>query len=109
MPKKRQPPGSPGDIDERHYLDLRRGILLQRVVRRDTQGRVTRYSLAYIDPTLCAADNGRVLGYDNHHGYHHRHYMGEVQEMEFQSYEQIESRFEFEFRALYDGRRDRRR
>ena len=37
---------------------------------------VTRYNLAYINPTIYAGDNGRVLGYDNAHGHHHRHYMG---------------------------------
>lgn len=108
LPKTRRHPQTPRDIEERHYLDLRRGILIQRVVRLDEQGRVSRYSLAYMDPTISLADNGRVLGYDNHHGYHHRHFMGEVQAVEFLTYEQIEARFDAEFRALYDTHHPRK-
>jgi hypothetical protein len=40
---------------------------------------VTRYNLAYVNPLIFSGDNGRVLGYDNAHGEHHRHYMGEVE------------------------------
>jgi predicted transcriptional regulator len=29
------------------------------------QGEVVRYSLAYVNPSLCGADNGRVLGYES--------------------------------------------
>ena len=36
---------------------------------------------------LWALDNGRVLGYDNNHGHHHRHFMGQVEAVEFESYE----------------------
>ena len=39
---------------------------------------VTRYNLAYINPAIYAGDNGRVLGYDNAHGHHHRHKFGEI-------------------------------
>ena len=40
---------------------------------------VTRYGIAYVNHTIFAGDNGRVLGYDNAHGYHHRHWMGSVE------------------------------
>ncbi len=39
---------------------------------------VTRYNLAYINHSICNVDNGRVLGFDNAHDYHHTHYIGEV-------------------------------
>jgi hypothetical protein len=48
---------------------------------------VTRYNLAYINHSICHVDNGRVLGFDNAHDYHHRHYMGEVSAVAFNSYE----------------------
>jgi len=41
-------------------------------------GKVWRYSAAYINPAIYARDNGRVLGYDNAHGYPHRHFMGQI-------------------------------
>jgi len=39
----------------------------------DAKGKVVRYNLAYINHDIFQRDNGRVLGYDNAHGTHHRH------------------------------------
>jgi hypothetical protein len=33
-------------------------------------------------------DDGRVLGYDNAHGLHHRHFMGVVSRYQFTSFEE---------------------
>lgn len=41
-------------------------------------GKMWRYSLVYINPAIYARDNGRVLGYDNAHGYPHRHLFGKI-------------------------------
>jgi hypothetical protein len=46
-------------------------------------------------------DNGRVLGYDNAHDYHHRHFMGEVTEVEFIGYDELVSKFEAEVHELW--------
>jgi hypothetical protein len=35
-----------------------------------------------------------VVGYDNAHGYHHRHWMGEVEAVAFVSFEDIEAKFQ---------------
>ncbi len=59
-----------------------------------------KYSLALIDPERCAEDNGRVLGYDNAHGYHHRHYMGRESSYEFTSYVVLVRRFRKEVERL---------
>ena len=58
---------------------------------------VTRYAIAYINHTLCQVDNGRVLGFDNAHGYHHRHYMGSIEAVEYLSYEAMLERFQQEW------------
>lgn len=58
---------------------------------------VTRYSLAYINHAIHQGDNGRVLGFDNAHGYHHRHYMGKIEAVEFVSYEATQERFQQEW------------
>lgn len=58
---------------------------------------VTRYNLAYINHSLCHVDNGRVLGFDNAHDYHHRHFMGEVTAVEFTSYEATLEKFQQEW------------
>jgi hypothetical protein len=57
-------------------------------------------NLAYINHRVCGVDNGRVVGYDNAHGYHHRHLMGQVEPIEFSSYEDVEERFELDYLAM---------
>ena len=69
---------------------------------------VTRYNLAYINHSICQVDNGRVLGFDNAHDYHHRHYMGEVQAVEFTRYEATLEKFQqewFEIIKAIQGKR----
>lgn len=69
---------------------------------------VTRYNLAYINHSICHVDNGRVLGFDNAHDYHHRHYMGEVTAVEFISYEATLETFQQEWLAIVKGKRGKR-
>ena len=66
-------------------------------------GEVTRYNLAYINHSIYGLDNGRVLGYDNAHGYHHRHYMGVVEPIVFRGFEDIEAMFEREWIKLRES------
>jgi len=61
---------------------------------------VTRYNLAYINQLICQKDNGRVLGFDNAHGYHHKHYMGKVTPVAFISYEKTLECFEKEWQEI---------
>lgn len=90
-------------VDESTKLPDKQGNgILRIVVKVDEAGEISRYSLAYINPHLCQADNGRVLGYDNSHGYHHRHYMGNEEPVEFESYEAIAEQFEREWRILHE-------
>jgi hypothetical protein len=91
-------------IDEAHKISDRRGNgKLRREVWIDVAtGRVTRYNLAYINHDLYAGDNGRVVGYDNAHDSHHRHYFGVVEPIEFISFEDVEERFAQDWIALKD-------
>ena len=73
---------------------------MRREVWVDRRGRVVRYSLAYINHLIYAGDDGRVLGYDSAHGRHHRHYRGKVTTVGFESFEQIEERFQREWNRL---------
>ena len=63
--------------------------------------KLVRYSLAYINLRVCGLDHGRVLGYDNAHDYHHRHFMGKVESIEFNGYEDLIVRFENEVHELW--------
>jgi hypothetical protein len=42
-----------------------------------------------------------VLGYDNSHDYHHRHFMGKVEAIEFTTYAALVERFIGEVHALW--------
>ncbi|GHT98498.1 hypothetical protein FACS1894154_03890 [Betaproteobacteria bacterium] len=91
-------------IDESHKISDRRGNgKLRREIWVDVvTGKITRYNLAYINHRLHSGDNGRVVGYDNAHQQHHRHYFGKVEPVLFISFEDIEARFEQDWTALKD-------
>lgn len=61
---------------------------------------VTRYNIAYINHDVCQVDNGRVLGFDNAHNYHHRHYMGTIEPFDFVSFENTVDLFETEWSQI---------
>jgi len=87
--------------DESTRLAAKRGNgILRREIWVDAKGKVVRYNLAYINHDIFQGDNGRVLGYDNAHGVHHRHFKGKVEAVEFQRYQDIEERFEAEWTVL---------
>jgi len=69
---------------------------------------VTRYNLAYINDEMFQDDNGRVLGFDNAHGHHHRHFMGVVEPVKFVSYEATLERFQQEWLEIVNQLRGRR-
>ena len=88
-------------VDQTLYLSShRRGAVLKEEVWYEGE-RVVKYGLAYINPRIYAADNGRVLGYDNTHNYHHRHFMGKVEKIEFHGYDALVKRFESELYELW--------
>ncbi|MGD0732182.1 MAG: DUF6516 family protein [Terracidiphilus sp.] len=64
---------------------------------------VIRYNLAFLLPHLSRADNGRILGYDNAHGIHERHFMGHAQPVEFHGYLNVFRRFQRKVAALRRG------
>jgi hypothetical protein len=66
----------------------------------DESGTVVRYNLAFINHFLTTTDNGRVLGYDNAHGEHHRHFYGAVESTSFTGFEALAIRFYDEVEVL---------
>ena len=74
--------------------------LLRREIWADESGKVVRYNLSYINHNLCQKDNGRVIGYDNAHGYHHRHLMGNVETIEFVNFEDVEDKFQADWTKI---------
>ena len=77
------------------------GGILKEVVEQDVlTGVLLRYAVAYINPLIFAGDNGRVLGYDNAHGYPHRHCMGRITPEPDSTWEAIREKFETEWRQI---------
>lgn len=87
--------------DDSWSLSLKNGNgILRREVWADERGRVIRYNLAYSNHNIFQGDHGRVVGYDNAHGFHHRHFMGVVEPVEFMNFEEIEERFQTDWVAF---------
>jgi hypothetical protein len=112
-PAKSQPPET-RIVSERHFLSAKRGggqLRFEVWARPNPRGlqEITRYSLAYINPLLYSGDNGRVLGYDNAHGVHHRHCFGKVEPVEAASYEAIVERFSAEWVEIAKEKARRKR
>jgi hypothetical protein len=55
--------------------------------------------------SLEGAYDGRVLGYDNAHGEHHRHFKGQTEPFEYVDYIAVFDRFVEEVRQLRKERR----
>ncbi len=80
----------------------RKGAILKEEVWETDNGQVVKYVLAYINPRICGPDNGRVLGYDNRHDYHHRHFLGTTEPVDFVNYEALAERFRTEVKELFE-------
>lgn len=81
-------------VDETAYVRCVSGQgTIREEVWQDAHGHMVRYNLAFINPHLFPRDNGRVLGYDNGHGGHHRHCLGVVTPYPFTGYEALLTRF----------------
>jgi hypothetical protein len=79
----------------------KRGLIVRIQVDYSRTGSLLRYSLSLIDLSS-SLDSGRIVGYDNAHGQHRRHYYGRVDCVEFESYEKLESQFEAQVRQYLE-------
>ena len=87
------------------------GILREEVWVNENE-EVVRYNLAFLMPHRFGVDNGRILGFDNAHGVHERHFMGEVTPILFEDYPTMAERFYREaglLRRSYENKNFRRR
>lgn len=98
--RKKKPPVQTTRAEEYRLKGKRKGALLKEEISL-VDGKVVAYSLAYINLKRCQVDNGRVLGYDNSHGYHHRHFMGKTEPIEFSTYADLAERFIQEVHELW--------
>ncbi len=87
-------------VDERYTLASKRGGGIIKIEAwENSSGKLIKYNIAYINHSIFQSDNGRVFGYDNAHGYHHKHFFGEITAINnFISYETLIERFENEIK-----------
>jgi hypothetical protein len=97
------------DTDDEARFRCGGGVgILREEVWVNEKGDVVQYNLAFLMPHLTKTDNGRVLGYDNAHGRHERHFMGQASEVEFKSYSATAKGFYREAEALRRSYEERR-
>ncbi len=89
-------------VSEQFPINRKRGGgILKSEVWENENGDVVKYSMAYINHLVFSGDNGRVLGYDNSHQFHHKHYLGEIFEVtDFKNYQNLVNRFEQELKEF---------
>jgi hypothetical protein len=88
-------------VDDLTRVRCKAGIgVVREEVWLDVAGAIVKYNLAFINPLLCNVDNGRVLGYDNAHGNHERHFKGTVTPYIFTNYENVLIEFLSEVKTL---------
>jgi hypothetical protein len=97
---RRKQPNRQVKLQEYRLKGKRKGALLKEETCLE-EGQIVGYSLAYINLKRFAGDNGRVLGYDNSHGFHHRHFMGKVEPVDFSTYAALAERFFKEVHELW--------
>lgn len=91
--------------DHRQSLPKRdgNGLLVRRIwVNPEDKNEVIKYSLVYINDNITTKDNGRVLGYDNNHGRHHKHKMGKESLIDFSTFDELEAQFQTEFEEIHN-------
>ena len=66
----------------------------------DRSGEVVFYNLAFVLPHVFVRDHGRVLGFDNAHGVHERHFLGQIEIVPYENFPSTSERFYHEAGAL---------
>jgi len=81
-------------IDEKFIVPFKNGSGLIKFEAWEYQDKIVKYNMAYINKEIFPNDNGRVIGYDNSHNFHHKHYLGEIYELDdFINYQDLVERF----------------
>lgn len=99
--KKQKVKLNPPTVRTAHLSGKRRGAILKYETQTDVNGQIVKYSFVYINGSQCARDNGRVLGYDNSHGEHHKHECGKYTPIDFPGYDALAAQFEAEVKELW--------
>jgi len=81
-------------IDEQFIISFNKGGGIIKFEAWEFNDVIVKYNMAYINKNIYPNDNGRVIGYDNSHNFHHKHYLGQITELDdFVSYQKLVQRF----------------
>ena len=81
-------------IDEKFIVQIDKGGGIIKFEAWEYKNRIVKYNMVYINKNIFPNDNGRVMGYDNSHNFHHKHYFGQITELDdFINYQELVQRF----------------
>ena len=81
-------------IDEQFIVLYKQGGGIIKFEAWEYENKIVKYNMAYINESVFPNDNGRVIGYDNSHNFHHKHYFGQIIELnDFVNYQELVKRF----------------
>ncbi len=81
-------------IDEQFIVPSEKGGGIIKFEAWEFENLIIKYNMVYINKNVFPNDNGRVMGYDNSHNFHHKHYFGQITELDdFISYQELVQRF----------------
>ena len=81
-------------IDEQFIVPSEKGNGIIKFEAWEYESQIIKYNMVYINKNIFPNDNGRVMGYDNSHNFHHKHYFGQITELDdFINYQMLVQRF----------------
>jgi hypothetical protein len=81
-------------IDEQFIVPSEKGGGIIKFEAWTYKEEVVKYNMVYINKEIYPNDNGRVMGYDNSHNFHHKHYFGQIVELDdFTNYQNLVRQF----------------
>jgi hypothetical protein len=81
-------------IDELFIVPYEKGGGIIKFEAWEYENQIVKYNMVYINKSIFSHDNGRVMGYDNSHDFHHKHYFGQITELDdFTNYQELVQRF----------------
>jgi len=81
-------------IDEVFIVPIEKGGGIIKFEAWEFEDKIVKYNMAYINKSIFPKDNGRVIGYDNSHNFHHKHYLGQITEIDdFVDYQELVKKF----------------
>jgi len=88
-------------VDEQYIVPYEKGGGIIKFEAWEYESQIVKYNMVYINKSVYPNDNGRVMGYDNSHDFHHKHSFGHITELDdFVNYQDLVQRFKNEIKEF---------